>query len=440
MKKELFLPYFEGKKVTVMGLGLLGRGIGDTSFLASLCDEVIVTDKKTEEELSSSIDSLKQYNNIIFHLGGHNLMDFRNRDFVLKAAGVPYDSEYVNEASLVRLPVYMSGALVVKMVKEKLPNVKVIGITGTRGKSTTTHLIEHILKVNNKTVHLGGNIRGVANLPLLNEIEDGDYLVMELDSWQLQGFGDLGISPNIAVFTSFLDDHLNYYHNDKELYFKDKANIFLNQKEGDVCIVGEQAEEEIKKRSNKKFIVPEIISLESNLIGYHNDVAISLAVEAAINCGIEKEEAIKAVQNFKAVDGRLQYVGNFRGIKVFNDNNATTPDATAVAIKSIVEKYNQKPIVILGGASKGLSLIKLEEEIKNNIKEVVCLSGTGTDELKLEKKYEFEKLEDCVDCSFQIAKEGDIILFSPAFASFSKYFRNEYEKNDLFVSCLEKYI
>ncbi len=439
MKRELYLPYFKGKRVTVMGLGLLGRGVGDTAFLASVCGEVIVTDKKTSEELKESVDVLKDCSNIIFNLGKHDLKDFENRDFILKAAGVPLESEFINHARDEGVPVYMSAALVVKIIKEKLQNVKVIGVTGTRGKSTATHLIEHILKESGKRVHIGGNVRGVANLPLLNEIEDGDYLVLELDSWQLQGFGDFKISPGISLFTSFLDDHLNYYHNDREIYFKDKANIFLYQKDGDVCIGSRQAQEEILKRGDKKIIVPEVVQIDSNLIGVHNDVAISLAIEVVIQCGIKKEEAIKAIKSFKAVDGRLQYLGEYRNVKVFNDNNGTTPEAVIVGLDAIEEKFKKKPILIVGGADKGLNLSELEKAILNKTKDVVYLSGEGTNKISLDKKYEFEKLENCVDKSFELSQDGDIIIFSPGFSSKSKYFNNEYERNDLFVTCIERY-
>ena len=444
MKQELYKNYFQingkGKKVTVMGLGLLGRGIGDTAFLASLCDEVLVTDKKSVEELETSIETLKNFSNIKYFLGNHRLEDFKDRDFVLKSAGVPIESEFIKHARDNNVPVYMSAVLITKIIKEQLKNVKIIGITGTRGKSTTTHIIEHILTNTGHKVHLGGNVRGVANLPLLEEIEDGDFLVLELDSWQLQGFGDLKISPDVAVFTSFMDDHLNYYKGDRDLYFKDKANIFLNQKEGDVCIVSAQTKEIFdKQKINKKIIVPEIRNIKSHLIGEHNQTAITLAIEVAKHCGVSEVEAVKAVENVKSVEGRLEYMGDFNDVKIFNDNNATTPDATIVAIKSINETFNKKPILIIGGTDKNLDLTALEKVLENDVKEIIYLSGTGTDKISLPKKYEFEKLEDCVTKAFDVANDGDIILYSPAFASFSKYFRNEYEKNDAFVSFVMKY-
>jgi UDP-N-acetylmuramoylalanine--D-glutamate ligase len=441
MIKEIFVSYFENKKVTVMGLGLLGRGIGDTAFLAKNGAEVIVTDKKTTDQLASSLELLKEYKNISYVLGEHRLEDFEKRDFILKAAGVPLDSEYIAYARSNNVPVYMSAALVCDIVMKELPNTVIIGVTGTRGKSTTTEMIAHVLRENGSRVHLGGNIRGVANLPLLDEIEDGDFLVLELDSWQLQGFGDMKISPHIAVFTSFMDDHMNYYKNDRDLYFNDKANIYRNQHDGDILIASAQASSEIIMRGERVAIsVPENNHFEMKLIGEHNQVAAGLAYDVATQCGLDDESIRASIATFSAVHGRLEDLGLFKNnVRVFNDNNATTCDATVKALESITTSYKLQAVLIIGGSDKGLPLEELEKTIQEKTKSVVYLSGTGTDRISLPKEYEFEKLSDCVAKAFELANEGGIILFSPAFASFSKYFNNEYERNDLFVKEIQKY-
>jgi UDP-N-acetylmuramoylalanine--D-glutamate ligase len=440
MKKELYLPYFKDKKVTVLGLGLLGRGVGDTKFLAEHGADVTVTDKKTQKELSVSLDALKEFSAIRFVLGEHKKEDFEDTDFILKAAGVAYDNEYVDHAKRQGIPVYMSASLVSEIVMKHIPSVTIIGVTGTRGKSTVTQMIAHILQSANSRVHVGGNIRGIANLPLLTEIDEDEYLLLELDSWQLQGFGEAKISPHIAVFTNFMDDHMNYYKNDKERYFSDKANIYRFQKKEDILIGSEQAKEEIQKRDKKvEVLVPEAKKFEMNLIGEHNQLAANLAYEAAVQCGIDDETIREAIKSFKAVDGRLEDMGEFKGVKVFNDNNATTPDATLKALSAIVETYNRKPILIMGGNDKGLPLEALEKSIQENTKAVVYLKGSGTERISLSKEHEFEKLEECVNKAFGLAEAGDIILFSPAFASFSRYFNNEYERNDEFVRIVQKY-
>ena len=312
MKKELYEDFFVDKKVTVMGLGLLGRGIGDTSFLAKHDAQLLVTDKKTETELAPSVEALKEYTSITYRLGEHRLEDFESKDFILKAAGVPLDSPFCKHAKGLNIPVYMSAALVCDIVTKKLEGVTIIGVTGTRGKTTVTELISYILAVAGIRAHIGGNVRGVANLPLLEVIEEGDYLVLELDSWQLQGFGDIKISPHIAVFTSFLDDHMNYYGNDKEKYFRDKANIFRNQTEYDVLIASRQASEEITLREKVKNVrIPEAQTFEMKLIGEHNQVAAQLAYEVASQCGLSDEEIRAAIAAFPGIEGRLQDLGVF---------------------------------------------------------------------------------------------------------------------------------
>lgn len=439
MNKALYQDFFKNKKVTVLGLGILGRGVGDTRFLAENDVELIVTDKKNEEQLATSIGALSSYPSIVYHLGEHQYIDFENRDFVIKTAGAPTDSEYVLHAQERDIPIYMSAALLVKIIYEKLEGVTIIGVTGTRGKSTTTQMIAHVLKNSGLKVHLGGNIRGVANLPLLEIVEEGDFLVLELDSWQLQGFGDLKISPNIAVFTSFMDDHMNYYKNNKKAYFDDKANIYRNQKEYDVLITSKQAREAIKEfESNVESLTPEIKNIPLKLIGEHNQVAASLAYEVGVQCGLSNEEILEALGTFEAVEGRLQDLGSFgeKHIRVFNDNNGTTGDATIAAIKAINETYGKKPILIVGGADKGLPLDALEEEIKKGVKSSVLLEGTGTVRLKVSSAVTYPTLSECVAQAFIVAEEGDIILFSPAFASFSKEFNNEYERNDAFLRAL----
>ncbi len=434
MIKDLYAEYFKDKKVTVMGLGLLGRGVGDTDFLAKSGADLIVTDLKTEEQLKDSLILLKDYVGLALVFGEHRLEDFENRDFILEAAGVPFDSPYIAHAKEKNVPVYMSAALLCDIVMKNLPDVVIIGVTGTRGKSTTTELIAHVLRENGSRVHVGGNVRGVANLPLLEVIEDGDFLVLELDSWQLQGFGEMKISPHIAVFTSFMDDHMNYYKNDRERYFNDKATIYRYQHDGDVLIASPQAASEIIMRGEKVAIsIPEDIHLDMKLIGEHNQVAGRLAYEVASQCGLDDESIRKAVATFSAVHGRLEDIGMFSGVHVFNNNNATTPDATVQALESITTTYKLKPILIVGGTDKGLPLEALEKAITENTKKVIYLSGTGTSRLTTAKEYEYETLSECVTKAFELSEEGDVIVFSPGFASFSKHFNNEYERNDEFV-------
>ena len=185
---------FEGKKITILGLGLLGRGVGDARYLAEQGAELIITDLKTAEQLAPSIAQLADFPNITYTLGEHRIEDFKGRDFILKAAGVPDPSEYLDTARTAGIPIKMSASWFAK-----ISGIQCIGITGTRGKTTTTYMIHSILEQAGIPVVLGGNIRGVSTLALLTDITPEHVAVLELDSWQCQGWGEALMSPHIAV-------------------------------------------------------------------------------------------------------------------------------------------------------------------------------------------------------------------------------------------------
>ena len=278
--------YFRGKKITVMGLGLLGRGVGDVKYLAECGAELVVTDLKTCEQLAESMRQLESFPNITFVLGEHRLEDFKDRDMILKAAGVPLDSLHIAEAKKNNIPVRMSADLFVE-----LSGITTVGVTGTRGKSTVTHMIHAILKEAGKKVLLGGNVRGVSNLALLTEATAEHVAVLELDSWQLQGFGEARLSPHIAVFTTLYPDHQNYYKEHPEQYLADKANIFLNQTEVDMLVLGKQCAptiiEKYGEQIESKVVIADELKLPDTwtlcIPGLHTryNAALALAPPAA---------------------------------------------------------------------------------------------------------------------------------------------------------------
>ncbi len=425
-----FRQFFKGKRITLMGLGLLGRGVGDAAFLAKCGARVLVTDKKSATDLASSIKKLKKYPNMRFALGGHKTKDFQNADMVIKAAGVPLDSLFIKEARKNKALVYMSTALFVKLLP---PDVTVVGVTGTRGKTTTTILIYEILTAAKKRVHLGGNVRGVSTLALLPKVKSGDFVVLELDSWQLQGFRDLKISPQIAVFTTLFSDHMNYYGT-MEKYFHDKTAIFAYQKKEDVCIAGEQVFPLVRKNAVRAARLPKEWKLA--LPGTHNRMNAACALAATDALGVPRTIAKKAIENFRGVPGRLEFVSETRGVKIYNDTTATTPDATVAALRALGSK-KKNIILIAGGADKGLDMSALAQEISRCCKAVVFLAGSGTEKLTYNLKpitYNLTKtrtLKIALDHAVRSARIGDTILFSPAFASFDM-FKNEYDRGERF--------
>lgn len=433
---------FEGKNITVLGLGLLGRGLGDVAFLAQCGAHVLVTDKRTEEQLAASVEQLKEFKSISFKLGGHDKKDFTNCDFVIKAAGVPLDSPEIAAARDAGVPVAMSTALFAKYAAEA--GAAIIGVTGTRGKSTVAHMMYHVLKNAGRRAHLGGNVRGISTLALLPNIEKGDVAVLELDSWQLQGFGDLQVSPHIAIVTNLLPDHMNYYGGDMERYFADKANIFRFQKKGDALFAGPGVIERIEKmRSPVAATVPPAIpaAWALNIPGEHNRENASLAAAALRGIGLKEEDIRSGIESFAGVEGRLQFVGEVQGVKIYNDNSATTPDATIAALRAVGGEP-KRIVLIMGGDDKKLDMSKLIEEIPKRCSKVVLFKERGTDTvrdaiLKMKEEgtevYEEEGLEATVRRAFAIAKRGETILYSPAFASFGKYFANEFDRSDQFM-------
>jgi UDP-N-acetylmuramoylalanine--D-glutamate ligase len=451
--------FIRGKKITVMGLGLLGRGVGDVRFLAEQGAILTVTDMKTEVDLAPSLALLADLTTITYHLGGHQFEDFQTCDFVLKAAGVPNDSPYLLEAARHNIPVEMSTALFAAFTP-----ATIVGITGTRGKSTVTHCLYHILKHayagTDRAVFLGGNVQGVATLPFLAETKAGDTAVLELDSWQLQGFGIRAISPHLSVFTTFLPDHMNYYKNDMAAYFADKAQIFLNQKENDILVVGASVAQQSVFTAYKEKIQAKIVTVPQTgalstvlpddwrllIPGDHNRANCALAVAAARELGIDEEIIKNSVTTFTGVSGRLSLVRIVGGVSFYNDTTATTPDAAVVAMKALGEYKqsleNRRLIMIVGGADKMLDMSKMLSTIGETVKQLIVLPGTGTMRIEEELAQSevpmvpAESMQAAVALAHKYAQPGDVVLLSPGFASFG-LFKNEYDRGDQFVAAVQ---
>ena len=293
----------------------------------------------------------------------------------------------------------------------------------------------------------------LGSLPLIKEIRSGDYVVMELDSWQLQGFGDSKISPKISVFTTFMEDHMNYYGSTElttskamQKYFEDKSYIFKFQKKDDVLILGSSMRNVVKNIKSKKIFadikhIPK--SWHINLPGKHNLENIACAIEVARVLKIDEEIIKKVIKHFNPVSGRLEFVKNIKGIDIYNDNNSTTPEATQVALLALGEIISKKQniILIMGGADKNLELKRLIENINKYVKALILIPGNGTDRLLSGKKlkienYKVKNLDEAVRKSMNLASQKDIILFSPAFTSFGM-FDNEYDRGDQFMKIVK---
>lgn len=439
-------PYLNKKKITVVGLGLLGRGLGDVRYLAEHGADLIVTDLKSEEELRESVEALKDFPGIRYTLGRHELADFEGRDLIVNGPAVPKDSPFLLHARSLGTPITMSTALFARLARDA--GVQLIGVTGTRGKTTTAYMLYEILKVSGKDVLLGGNVQGVSTLSLLPRVAEGTVVVLELDSWQLQGFAEEALSPELAVFTTFYPDHLNYYHNDLTEYLADKANIFLYQGSGDTVVLGEQVSalviDTYGERIDGKIVLAGMKTLppEWELVvpGEHNRYNAALALASARVLGVPDSISQKALESFLGVPGRLELVEVLQGVAVYNDTTSTTPEAAIAALHALGHEGDKRIILIMGGADKGLDMEGLLALISETTKHVSLLSGTGTNRIKdaLPGAAVFDSLEDAWKDAIAHAVPGDSIVLSPAFASFGM-FRNEYERGEQFTNLVRTY-
>jgi len=302
-----FKKDFKGKKVVIMGLGLQGRGVWDAYFFAKIGAKVLVTDLKSKEELAPSLKKLDPFKNKIkLVLGRHRKKDLLSADLVLRNAAVPLASPFLQAVKNKGIRIEMDEALFLQYAE-----IKSIGITGTRGKSTTTTLIYNILKTTGKSVFLGGNILGLATLPLLEQIKKDDFLVLELSSWQLQGFDWAKISPQISVITSIFEDHLNRYKSMKD-YIEDKKTIFKYQTKKDALFLNKNFTElknmAVQAKSRvfyfSKADVPENIKLK--LKGEHNKFNAAAALKVADFLNIPKQASYKVLQEFSGLNYRLE--------------------------------------------------------------------------------------------------------------------------------------
>lgn len=421
-----------------MGLGIIGKGLQDALFFYNQGAKVIVTDLKNELELQASVNELKKYPDIELHLGGHLESDFRENDIIVRNPAIPKNSKFLNIARENNKQIIMEDSLFTKLTK-----AKVIGITGTRGKTTTSTLIYEILKYAELDVYLSGNIRGTASLPLLEKLKEDSYVVLELSSWQLQGFADEKISPQYAVITNIYEDHLNRYKGMGD-YVNDKKNIYKFQQKDNFLFLNEDMNPEYLAEFQNEAIAEKIYfskkdfqDYKTNLIGSHNLENIAAARAIALKIGIDEETIKRVVENFQSIEFRLEKIREINGIIFINDSASTAPIAGIKALNS----FEEKVFLVAGGASKDLDLDNFAKTIKNKCKKVALLEGSDTFRLKELLPEDlilgiFQNLESAVKILYKQAEKGDVILLSPGSASFG-IFKNEFDRGEQFNKIVE---
>ncbi len=236
-------------------------------------------------------------------------------------------------------------------------------------------------------------------------------------------------------------------------YFEDKTNIFKYQKSGDTLILGEEVARKVesgewkvvsKIQIAKKETVPKDWKIK--IPGEHNLANVACAIEACKALGLTQEEIKIGVESFEGVEGRLQFMKEINGVKIYNDNNATTPEATLAALHALGHQNKKNIVLLIGGDDKKMDMGGLVNEIPKYCSKVVMFKERGTEKIRervLEMKkdgidvYEEDGLSDTVSRAFKIAEDGEIILYSPAFSSFGKYFKNEYDRGDQFMEIIK---
>ena len=430
--KTDFEKILKDKKVLIWSLGLHGGGIGATKFFAKNKAKVVVTDLKDKVALKKSIDKLKKYKNIQYHLGEHLKEDFKNNDFIVINPAVKPTSEFYKLAKKNKQKLITDMGFLM----ENTPAF-VIGITGTKGKSTTTKLIYDLIEYEIKKkeypffkkfnkVYLGGNIR-VSPFDFVDKLDDKSIVVLEMSSFQLYHTQYAKTSPKISIITNIVPEHIDW-HGDFEDYLRSKLLICKYQKKNDILIINKNLKKVVKNLKSKIFY--------SN--GENNENVFQLA--KALD--IDKKDVELIIKNFKGLEGRQEVVGVVNDRTFVNDTCATHPEANLYALRTF-----ENPILIWGGVDKGFNIKPLAKEfMKRNLRIFMFKGTAGERMLKgLKKDYvkkyvtsNIQTMDDAVEMAYKISRKGDVILLSPGAASFNM-FLNEFDRGEKFVKAVKKF-
>lgn len=413
-----------------MGLGRFGGGVGVTRWLANQGGNILITDLAPKVDLEDSIDQISDLvsdGRVRLCLGEHRLEDFTSADLVIVNPAVkqPWNNKYLSAA-------INAGVMVtteIRLLTEQLNHERVIGVTGSAGKSTTSAMIHHLLSKLDYKVHLGGNIGG-SLLPTDStqeqELQEADWIVLELSSAMLYWLGDSvgfadakGWSPGTAVITNIAPNHLDW-HGTLEHYQQSKLNIHKYQQEGEVLIDGS----DVEPVQDIKLSVP----------GNHNKINAAVALLAVNDTTkIDIVEMQALLEDFRGLPHRLELIAECDGISYFNDSKSTTPEATCLAVDAFEEPAHVH--LIAGGSEKGADLLPLAM-LADKIGGLYTIGVTGKDiaeQAHADTNSQFcENLHKAVNRAISEMKAGDILLLSPGCASFDQYTNFE-ERGKAFV-------
>ena len=435
------LKDLNNKKIAILGLGAENYAMLKFLFGKVKGAEITVCDKRSKEVLGDKYKELEKKATWI--LGAAFNKKLYRYDILFRSPGWPTGCPGIREALKKKKTILYSP---IRLFFDLCPTKNIIGVTGTKGKGTTSSLIYEIIKLAGKRVWLGGNI-GIAPFEFIKKIKENDWVVLELSSFQLE---DLETSPRIAVITNFYHEHLASadpnnpnFHSSLLKYRNAKLNILKWQKAGDLAVLNRRFGGKIgRRRSKSQLLYFTKSTLSSRLPGEHNRENIAAAETVARLMNIKPAVIAKAVANFKGLEHRLEMVREIKGVKYYNDSFATTPESTIIAIKSF-----KPPIVLLaGGADKGANFKSMAQAIKTRVKFTVLFKGIATPRIEKELKRagypkSQVKVVNDIKSAVKLAREkigkSGTVLMSPACASFGM-FKNYKERGALFKEAIKK--
>lgn len=432
------------KNKNVLLVGLAKTGVSTIKKLNKLGANIIVNDIKPKEKLEGIIEEIDNLDNIEYVLGKH-LENIENIDLTIVSPGVPLDLPFIEKIKSEGIKIIGEVELAYKLSK----NPTFIGITGTNGKTTTTSLVGEMFKKANKDTYIVGNI-GNPVIDTVDLTNENSYLVTELSSFQLESIEDF--KPKVSTIINITEDHLNRHHT-MENYINAKARVFKNQDKTDFTILnyddsivrdlGKNSngnvlyfsiKEEVKQGAyldkNNNIVIKvdgkELVLMnksELTLPGNHNLENAMSAILMAYVLNIHTDVIIDTLRTFKGVEHRLEFVTNKDGIMFVNDSKGTNPDSTIKAITSY-----EKPIVLIaGGYEKQSDFTEMIKYATKNVKALVLLGQTAekiettAKEHGIDNISKVEDMEAAVKKAYEIAESGDVVLLSPACASWDMY-------------------
>jgi len=422
---------FRGKRVTVAGLGHFGGNIAASRWLIEKGATVTVTDMAPAEKLADSVKQLEGLP-ITWRLGEHREEDFTAADLVVASPAIPTTNKYLQAAAKVGVPVTTE----IRLVVERCP-ATIVGVTGTKGKSTTTSLLGEMLKTRH-TTFVGGNIGG-SLLFELPKMTPSDVVLLELSSYMLEHLGALQWSPHVALITMIAADHLEW-HGSFERYIRAKANILAYQKPSDYAVMPEDNRPALTMadmtqgrvvlygtKGRRRF--------ELKLPGEHNQTNAQGAFAAAQVMGVTWDDAQRAVKDFGGLPHRLQLVHEHDGVRYVNDSIATIPDSAILGLGSFPPGT---VIQIIGGADKHLDMTPLATALAERAKAVLTIGKLGPTLAEQSRAAGLKAVHECGDLAAalrrarELATSGDVILLSPGCASYDQ-FTNFEQRGDTFA-------